>query len=326
MTNIIVFCGKKGSGKNTCSNFLHGYQMRSYGIVEDFGIRNDTGGLIVNTKTLGENGEEEIITGEVDVTREDMEFAEWAVYNMWPFIKNYSFAKELKDICMGLFGLTREQVYGTDEQKNTIVEHLRWENMPGVITTEKAWRIFHNFNSWNYHNLTQEEIKILNEKIKIQFSPQDFNSHSPTWCVFPDEGILVHRTGPMTAREFMQFFGTEVMRKMYEPIWTERTIKNIKTENPQISVVSDCRFKNEALAMKEQKSKLIYLTRSINQDSHASENGFGDFDDFDAVIDNQNMTIEETTIELMKVIDSWGWLGDLITKEDARKGTKKIKQ
>ena len=263
MTNIIVFCGKKGSGKNTCSNFLHGYQMRSYGIVEDFGIRNDTGGLIVNTKTLGENGEEEIITGEVDVTREDMEFAEWAVYNMWPFIKNYSFAKELKDICMGLFGLTREQVYGTDEQKNTIVPHLFWENMPGRITSEIV------------------KLGGLLEQ-------------------YTDIGLVViDRYGPMTAREFMQFLGTEVMRKMYEPIWTERTIKNIKTENPQISVVSDC---------------------------HASENGFGDFDDFDAVIDNQNMTIEETTIELMKVIDSWGWLGDLITKEDARKGTKKIKQ
>lgn len=274
MTNIIVFCGKKGSGKNTCSNFLHGYQMRAYNIVEDFAIRNDTGGLIVNTKTLGENGEEEIVSGEVDVTRDDMEFADWAVYNMWPFIKNYSFAKELKDICMGLFGLTREQVYGTDEQKNTIIEHLRWENMPGLRDEPKR-------KKWS---------------------------------------------GPMTAREFMQFFGTEIMRKMYEPIWTERTIKNIKTENPQISVVSDCRFKNEALAMKEQKAKLIYLTRSINQDSHASENGFEDFDDFDAVIDNKNMTIEETTIELMKVINSWGWLGDLITKEDARKGTKKIKQ
>lgn len=293
MTNIIVFCGKKGSGKNTCSNFLHGYQMRAYNIVEDFAIRNDTGGLIVNTKTLGENGEEEIVSGEVDVTRDDMEFADWAVYNMWPFIKNYSFAKELKDICMGLFGLTREQVYGTDEQKNTMVPHLLWENMPGVICYP---------NYVECGNATHSDI----DPNKI--------------------GLTIRKSGPMTAREFMQFFGTEIMRKMYEPIWTERTIKNIKTENPQISVVSDCRFKNEALAMKEQKAKLIYLTRSINQDSHASENGFEDFDDFDAVIDNQNMTIEETTIELMKVIDSWGWLGDLITKEDARKGTKKIKQ
>jgi hypothetical protein len=296
MTNIIVFCGKKGSGKNTCSNFLHGYQMRAYGIVENFGLREDTGGLVVDTKTLNENGEEDITTGEVDVTREDMEFAEWAVYNMWPFIKNYSFAKELKDICMGLFGLTREQVYGTDEQKNTLIPHLLWENMPGVIDPDLYSSLIKNHYGYGLKEFAKN--------------------------------LYPHLPGIMSGREFMQFLGTEVMRKIYEPIWTERTIKNIKTENPQISVVSDCRFKNEALAMKEQKAKLIYLTRSTSQDAHASENGFGDFNDFDAVIDNQNITIEETTIELMKIIDSWGWLGDLITEKDNQKnkGIKKIKQ
>lgn len=322
MSNIIVFCGKKGSGKNTCSNFLHGYQMKCYGVVEDFGIIKDTGNLLVTTKALDEDGNEGTTTGEIDITRDDMEFAEWAVYNMWPFIKNYSFAKELKDICMGLFGLTREQVYGTDEQKNTIVEHLRWENMPGVITAESAWNIFNTFNSWNHHNLNAEEINILKQKIKHQFSPQDFNIHNPTWCVFPDHGLIVHKPGPMTAREFMQFFGTEIMRKIYSPVWTERTIKNIKTENPQIAIISDCRFKNEAEALKKEKAKLIYLTRSTSSDKHISENGFEDFNNFDAVIDNQNMTIEESQQELMRIIDSWGWLGDQITND---KGIKKIK-
>lgn len=326
MSNIIVFCGKKGSGKNTCSNFLHGYQMKSYGIVEDFGIINENGHLVVTTKVLDENGNEGTTTGEIDVTREDMEFADWAVYNMWPFIKGYSFAKELKDICTGLFNIPRECVYGTDEQKNQIQEHLRWENMPGIITPENAWKVFHTFNSWNYHNLTQEEIKSLDEKIKVQYSPQDFNPNNPTWCVLPEVGMFVHKPGPMTAREFMQFLGTDMMRKIYSPIWTNRTIKNITTENPQLAVITDCRFDNEAVAMKEQKAKLIYLTRSTSTDSHSSENGFENFKDFDAVIDNQNMTIEETQRELMKVIDSWGWLGDLITSNTKKdKGVKKIR-
>lgn len=286
MSNIIAFCGKKGSGKNTCSNFLHGYQMRCYGIIEDFGIVKDTGNLLITTKALDEDGNEGTTTGEIDITRDDVAFADWAVYNMWPFIKNYSFAKELKDICMGLFGLTREQVYGTDEQKNTIVEHLRWENMPGVVTSEIV------------------KLGGLLEQ-------------------YTDIGLVViDRYGPMTAREFMQFFGTEIMRKIYSPVWTERTIKNIKTENPQIAIVSDCRFKNEAEALKKEKAKLIYLTRSTSSDKHTSENGFEDFNNFDAVIDNQNMTIEESQQELMKIIDSWGWLGDQITND---KGIKKIK-
>lgn len=292
MSNIIVFCGKKGAGKNTCSNFLHGYQMRSYGIIEDFGTIEENGGLVVTTKALDENGEEQLTTGEIDITREDMEFADWAVYNMWPFIKNYSFAKELKEICIGLFNIPRECVYGTDEQKNTIIPHLLWENMPGVMSPE----LFESCSK-------NERGAGLKEFIKNCFP---------------------HESGPMTAREFMQFFGTEIMRKIYSPVWISRTIKNIKTENPQIAVVSDCRFKNEAIAMKEEKAKLIYLTRTItNADSHSSENGFEDFNEFDAIIDNQNMTIEETQLELMKTIDSWGWLGDLVSKQD--KGIKKIK-
>lgn len=297
MSNIIAFCGKRGSGKNTCSNFLHGYQMKCYGIVEDFGILNDTGALVVTTKTLDENGNEGTTTGEIDVTRDDMEFADWAVYNMWPFIKNYSFAKELKDICAGLFNIPRECLYGTDEQKNQIQEHLLWENMPGVMTPE------------------------------MSVYGQDYaGKHSDAGFEEACYWMYKHKSGPMTVREFMQFFGTDIMRKIYGPIWTNRTIKNIKTENPQLAIISDCRFKNEAQALKQEKAKLIRLTRSTASDKHSSENAFENFDNFDAVIDNQNMTIEETQRELIKVIDSWGWLGDLITNDTKKnKGVKKIK-
>jgi hypothetical protein len=237
---------------------------------------------------------------------------------MWPFIKNYSFAKELKDICMGLFGLTREQVYGTDEQKNTIVEHLRWENMPGVIITE-------NVRLWTFGNLENKTIATETMIEKLKNALANGNNTNIVWgseLEFKFEPPMYHAPGPMTAREFMQFFGTEIMRKIYSPVWTERTIKNIKTENPQIAIVSDCRFKNEAEALKKEKAKLIYLTRSTSSDKHTSENGFEDFNNFDAVIDNQNMTIEESQQELMRIIDSWGWLGDQITNN---KGIKKIK-
>jgi hypothetical protein len=299
MSNIIAFCGKKGSGKNTCSNFLHGYQMKCYGIVEDFGILNDTGALVVTTKTLDEGGNEGTTTGELDINRDDIEFADWAVYNMWPFIKNYSFAKELKDICAGLFNIPRECLYGTDEQKNQIQEHLLWENMPGVTCLPNHEWV--NIISGNYNDQN------------IQYACELLN-------------LVYHTPGPMTAREFMQFFGTDIMRKIYGPIWTNRTIKNIKTENPQLAIISDCRFKNEAQALRQEKAKLIRLTRSTASDKHSSENAFEDFNDFDAVIDNQNMTIEETQHELIKVIDSWGWLGDLIANNTKKnKGVKKIK-
>ena len=261
---IIGLSGKKQSGKNTVANIISGIALKKIDLINDFELDNN-GKLLIHCAEG---------VGELDLYRKDAEFVDYAHRFIWPYVKIYSFADDLKKMCIDLFEIPEECVYGTDDEKNKIQEHLLWENMPGLLDEPKR-------KKWS---------------------------------------------GPMTAREFMQFFGTEIMRKMYESVWTERTIKNIKTENPQISVISDCRFKNEALAMKEQKAKLIYLTRSISKDSHSSENGFEDFDDFDAVIDNQNMTIEETTIELMKIIESWGWLGDLITKEDVRKGTKKIKK
>jgi hypothetical protein len=45
-------------------------------------------------------------------------------------IKTYSFADPLKrNICIDLLGLTEQQCYGSDEDKNSLT-NVRWENMP----------------------------------------------------------------------------------------------------------------------------------------------------------------------------------------------------
>lgn len=47
--------------------------------------------------------------------------------------KSYSFADSLKEkICMGVMGLTYEQCYGTDEEKNTLTSY-KWDNLPDNI-------------------------------------------------------------------------------------------------------------------------------------------------------------------------------------------------
>lgn len=55
MTKIIAFAGKKQSGKNTCCSFLHGYQLRSYHLVDEFGL-DEEGSLVVNTMMLDASG------------------------------------------------------------------------------------------------------------------------------------------------------------------------------------------------------------------------------------------------------------------------------
>ena len=248
MTRILAFAGKKQSGKNTCCNFLHGYQMKSHGLLDDFAI-SEKGQVRVSTD--GSN------QGVLDVTREDLEFAMWAVDNMWPFIKHYAFASALKEIATGLFSLDKSQCYGSDVEKNTLT-WFRWEDMPGY------------------------------------------------------EG---ENEGRMTAREFLQHFGTDICRKIHPNIWTDRTIKNISSEEPLIAVISDCRFPNEIEAVKRAGGKVIHLTRSTSTDPHNSETALDSYDDYDAVIDNTNMSILETNKEVIRLIDEWGWLGEAVQEE-----------
>lgn len=130
MTKIIAFAGKKQSGKNTCANILHGLVLRQKKMIVDFNI-DWRGRLYVFTSNA--NGEQG--WGEFDISRKDEEFVQWAEYNMYPYIKLYSFADSLKEIAVNLFQIPPECVYGTDEQKNQLQKHLLWENMPGITTT-----------------------------------------------------------------------------------------------------------------------------------------------------------------------------------------------
>jgi len=258
---IIGICGKKQAGKNTVSNILHGLTLLDQFMISDFNI-DANGKLWIETKDAKDN----VGWGEFDVTRTDEDFVGWAEHNMYPYIKNYSFADPLKVICHSLFGLTKEQCWGTDEQKNTPTA-LRWENMPGVITDQR----FFNF-------LSESKIDI-NEK-----------------------GFIFHKPGPMTARELLQFFGTNVMRKMYTPVWVNATINKIKQEGSLRSVISDVRFPDEADAIKKAGGKLIKLTRSVSKDSHPSETALDNYINFDYVIDNSGDSTVENLIEEIKKV------------------------
>ena len=252
MTRILAFAGSKQAGKNTCCNFLHGYQMRSYNLIKGFDLSTD-GGLVVDTVSADVSGVEETGKGVLDITRTDLEFAPWAINNMWPFIKHYSFASSLKEIACGLFGLTKKQCYGTDADKNSPT-WINWEDMPGYTGSE---------------------------------------------------------TGRMTAREFLQVFGTDICRSIYTDIWTDRTMKSIREEDSLMAVISDCRFPNESKAVQKAGGKVIKLTRGISGDSHSSESSVDEIE-HDAIIDNRELSLMETNIKVISLLEEWGWLGSVI--------------
>ena len=276
-TRILAFAGQKQSGKTTSSNFIHGYQLRAHHIVDNFAI-TDQGELIVDTLLVDAEGKEESNKALLSVNRSDLEFSEWASYNMWPYVKSYSFAAPLKEIICGLFEVPTHQVYGTNIEKNTKTMY-RWQDMPGVITDLKASK-------------TSAIKKLINDGV-----------------------LMYHKPGKMSGRELMQFFGTDVCRKIHEDIWQNRLMKDISIEGSLLAVVDDCRFPNEAESIQNSGGKVIHLTRNNQKASHASENSLKSYDHFDAEIDNQNMTIHETSLEIISILDDWGWLAKEVIKK-----------
>ena len=239
---IIGISGRKQAGKNTTANILHGIVLKQEAFIKDWEI-GASGELVILTDSLsGREG-----WGEFDITRKDEAFSQYAEHNMWPHIKLYSFADHLKTICVELFNIPYECVFGTDEQKNQLQEHLLWENMPLVYTGRR------------------EQVK----------------------------------RGPMTAREFMQFFGTDLCRKMYEPIWVNSCINKIKKEQSELAIISDVRFPSEVKSIEDTGGIVIRLTRNIYDDNHSSEVALDDYP-FTTYIDNKTESIDSLTVKVKK--------------------------
>lgn len=124
MVTILGISGKKQSGKNTVANYINGCILKDKNLIQDFTI--DTSGKL-NILTTDHNGNSG--WGIFDITRKDYAFYEYAHINLWPYVKVYHFADLLKELCISLFGLSYDQVYGTDDQKNTKIG-IFWEDMP----------------------------------------------------------------------------------------------------------------------------------------------------------------------------------------------------
>ena len=116
------------------------------------------------------------------------------------------------------------------------------------------------------------------------------------------------KTGFMTAREFLQCFGTDVCRKIKDDIWVASCISSMLTSGTELAIVPDIRFPNEVEAIQKAGGKVIRLTRSPHEDEHPSETSLDNHKGFDHVINNKDMNIDETNMDLLKTLREWGWL------------------
>jgi len=127
-----------------------------------------------------------------------------------------------------------------------------------------------------------------------------------------DKKELVKREGVlkdyMTGREFMQFFGTDICRELYDNCWVESCFRRIQAEQPAIAIICDCRFQNEVDFAKANGAHVIKLTRQPFESKHRSETEIQRIpaEEFTAVIDNANMTIREKNQATLDVLYQLG--------------------
>jgi hypothetical protein len=112
---ILGISGRKQSGKSTTGNFIVSIYLSDLAISENVYL-NEYGQIIVSD-LLGDKN----YAGVFDPTNiySDDYTIKQVIQRLRGLIKIYNFADVLKqDVCMGLLGLTYEQCYGTDDEKN----------------------------------------------------------------------------------------------------------------------------------------------------------------------------------------------------------------
>jgi len=269
---IIGFSGKKQSGKDTSCNFCLGTFMWSERIIDGEYLINSRGQLVI-TDLFGDTKSHGIF----DSKSRDPGMIQFLDEHVNNLCKIYSFAGVLKrEVCIGVLGLSEQAVYGTDEEKAEPT-HLRWEDMPSVVTNQDTFPAHKNW-----------------DPVVI------------TWADKYQKELIFHSPGLMSGRDVMQYVGTDIFRKMYGDVWVHATLEKIKTDNPKYALISDVRFPNEVHGVQKAGGMVIRLLKDTKLDTHESESALDNYLAFDAVLDNRELSIPQQNAEIMKILSTAG--------------------
>ena len=178
------------------------------------------------------------------------------------WVKYYSFADELKKFLISGLGLRKEQVWGTNEEKNQPTTY-KWENLPTLIR-------------WEWGGFWGETANGVNKQYQ---PPQLLESFSEleSWFEYAQTDGMKKKfnlkSGFMTGRELMQVFGTDIMRRMFgDRIWVNALTRSIEQDNPTVAIIPDMRFPSEFIPIYEYGGFVMRLMRDVSQgDQHPSE-------------------------------------------------------
>ena len=130
--------------------------------------------------------------------------------------------------------------------------------------------------------------------------------------------------GKMTVREVLESFGNG-MRMIDPDFWVKPLVARIKREQPELAIICDTRFGNEAVASENLNALLIRLLRNIHNSDHPSETALDNYEFYNK-IDNNNLTIPETNAEVEKLITPILWPDGKLIIYDEEEEAEEIEQ
>jgi hypothetical protein len=128
---MIGFAGQKQAGKDTACNFILAIKLAELGLCK--------------ASRISKSGSIEV----TDIFNENMSGKEWFPFapphvdvdslfedHLGGFVRSYAFADTLKEFAIGVFGLDRDLVYGSNADKDKAT-YLKWEDVPTATPTDK---------------------------------------------------------------------------------------------------------------------------------------------------------------------------------------------
>ena len=146
----------------------------------------------------------------------------------------------------------------------------------------------------NYQFLHYYFAKPLKEGAKIMFGLTDEQLLNKEKVIEP---------WGRSPRQIYQLLGTEVGRSIDTNVWVKNAQMFIDNSCGRSVVITDVRFSNEALWIREQGGVVVYIERdqpTIEEFGHSSENGLVD-DDIDIYVKNDG-TIEDLHNKLGELV------------------------
>lgn len=119
-------------------------------------------------------------------------------------------------------------------------------------------------------------------------------------------GDYVPAFGPMSIREILQVFGSDICREIDPNCWARATYKKIEQEEYMVAIITDARFPNEITMGTEKGAQAIRFRRMpfAKQDQHFSETALDDFPDgeYSFIVDNIDINISTKNNQLVEIM------------------------